>query len=304
MSDSKNREGAHTVSFETHRPILLSIELSQATVHVIANERSDAMVAVSPSDRGRQLDVEAARKTVVDLVNGILSIRMPKPGGIAAPVIGWKRSGSVEVTVELPEGSSLRADTGVADLRCDGRLGDVDVKSGVGDVRLDRTDVLRVHTGVGRVAVEGTSGNAEVVAAGDMTLGTVVGDADIKNLNGKTWIGRVGGNVRVRSANGDVAIEDASRDVTVKTANGDIRVGRLFRGSATLETASGRLEIGIEEGTAAWVDASTKFGRIRNTLAPADEPGRSTETVQVRARTAFGDVLIARSGTQTEQGEI
>jgi DUF4097 and DUF4098 domain-containing protein YvlB len=282
-------------SFETNLPIRLSIELSQGMVHVIATDRSDTVVAVSPSDPGRPLDVEAARKTVADLVNGTLSIRMPKPGGIAAPVIGWKRSGSVEVTVELPEGSSLRADTGVADFRCDGNLGDVEVKTGAGDVRLDRTGALRVHTGVGRVAVEEASGNAEIVAAGDMTLGTVAGDADVKNLNGKTWISRVGGNVRVKSANGDVTIEDAGGDVTVKTANGDIRLGQVARGSATIETASGGIEIGIREGTAAWIDANTRFGRIHNSLTPANDPEQSAESVQVRARTAFGDVLITRS---------
>jgi hypothetical protein len=282
-------------SFETHEPIVLSIELSQGMVHVIASDRSDTVVAVTPSDPGRPADVEATRKTVVDLANGTLSIRMPKPGGIAAPIFGWKRSGSVDVIVELPDGSALRADTGVADFRCDGRLGDVDMRTGVGNVRLDQTGGLRVHSGLGRFAVEEASGNAEIVTAGDMTIGTVAGDAEVKNLNGKTWIARVGGNVRVKSANGDVTIEDAGRNVTVKTANGDIRLGQIARGSAVIETAAGGLEIGIREGTAAWVDANTRFGRIHNSLSSADDPGQSAETVQVRARTAFGDVLITRS---------
>ena len=99
------------------------------------------------------------------------------------------------MTVELPAGSSLRADTGVADFRSDGRLGDVDVKTGAGDVRLDRTGTLRVRTSAGHVAVEAASGKAEVVAAGDMSIGLVMGDADVKNLNGRTWIGRVEGDV-------------------------------------------------------------------------------------------------------------
>jgi hypothetical protein len=282
-------------SFDTPHPIALSIELSHGVVHVIAGDRTDTVVAVSPSDPDRAADVEAARKTVVDLANGSLSIRMPKPGGIAAPVIGWKRSGSIQVIVELPEGSSLRADTGVADFRCDGTLGDVDVKTGVGDVRLDRTAGLRVRSGVGRVAVEEASGNAEIVSAGDMTIGAIGGDAEVKNLNGRTWISRVGGDVRVKSANGAVTIEEAHRNVTVKTANGDIRLGQVARGSATMETAAGRVEIGIREGTAAWIDANTRFGQIHNGLSPADDPDRSGDTVEVRARTAFGDVLITRS---------
>ena len=90
------------------------------------------------------------------------------------------------MTVELPERSSLRADTGFADFRCDGRLDDVEVKTGAGDVRLDQTGALRVRTSAGHVAVEEASGRAEIVAAGEMTIGIVAGDADLKNLNGKT----------------------------------------------------------------------------------------------------------------------
>ena len=281
-------------SFETHQPIVLSIELSQGMVHVNASDRTDTVVAVNPSDPGRPADVEAAQKTVVDLANGTLSIRVPKRRGVAGH-LGLGRSGSVDVTVELPEGSSLTAEAGFGDFRCDGQFGDVDVRTGAGNVQLDQTGAIRVHSGAGRVALEESSGDAEIVTAGDMTIGSIAGDADFKNLNGKTWIRRVEGNVRVKSANGDVTIEDAGRDVTVKTANGNIRLGQVARGSATIETASGGLEIGIREGTAAWIDANTRFGRIHNSLSPVDDSEQSAETVQVRARTAFGDVLITRS---------
>lgn len=290
-------------TYETTQPVVLSIEMSQGAVHVIASERTDTVVTVNPSDRDRPEDVEAAGRTVVDRADGTLSIRQRKPGGIAAPLIGWKRTGSVEVTVELPEMSSLRADAGVADFRCDGRLGDVAVKTGVGHVRLDRTGALRVRSGAGHVTVEEASGRAEIVAAGDMTVGVVAGDAELKNLNGRTSIGRVGGTVRVRSANGDVTIEDAGSDVTVKTANGAIRLGQVARGSVTIETANGGLEIGVSEGTAAWLDVATRFGRVDNDLTAADDPGPSAETVQVRARTQFGDVLIARSAVSNRQGD-
>jgi DUF4097 and DUF4098 domain-containing protein YvlB len=282
-------------TFETTRPIVVSIELSQGAVQLIASDRTDTVVTVNPLDPHRPEDVETAEKTVVDLANGTLSIRAPKPRGIAAHLVGWRRGGSVEVTVEVPEGSALRADTGAGGFKCEGRLDDVDVKTGAGDVRFEQTGALRVRTSAGHVAVEEASGRAEIVAAGDMSIGTVSGDADVKNLNGKTWIGRVGGNVKVRSANGDVTIDDAGRDVTVKTANGNIRLGQVARGEVTIETAAGGLEVGIREGTAAWIDATTKFGRVRNNLTAADQPDSSTDTVQVRARTSFGDVLIARS---------
>ncbi len=146
------------------------------------------------------------------------------------------------------------------------------------------------------------SGRAEIVAAGDVTVGAVTGDVEVKNLNGTTWLGRVGGDVRVKSANGDVTIDDAGRDVTVKTANGNIRLGQVARGSVIVETASGGLEIGIREGTAAWIDAATKFGRVDNHLVPAADPQPSAETVQVRARTSFGDVAITRSSSSRRRG--
>jgi DUF4097 and DUF4098 domain-containing protein YvlB len=204
--------------------------------------------------------------------------------------------------VELPERSSLRADTGVADFRGDGHLDAVDVKTAAGDVRFDRTGELRVRVSAGHVSVEEISGNAAVVAAGDMIIGMVAGDAAIKNLNGKTWIGRIGGDVTVKSSNGDVTIEEAGGDVTVKTANGNVQLGQVTRGAVTVETGSGGLEIGVGEGSSAWIDAVTKFGRIRNGLTPTEHPEPSAETVQVHARTAFGDVSIARSSIPTRHG--
>ena len=282
-------------TFETDQPIALSIEISHATVHVIATARTDTVVAVNPSDRGKPDDIEAADKTAVELDGGTLSLKGPKLGGIAGRLVGWQRSGSVEVTVELPEGSSLRTDTGFADLRCDGRLGEVEVKTGAGDVRLDRTGPLRIRTGAGTVTVEEAAGKAEIVAGGEITVDAVAGDAEVRNLNGKTWIGRVDGTARVKSANGDITLEDAGGDVTVKTANGDVHLGRVARGSVRADTASGALEIGVTEGTAAWVDVVTKYGRVRNGLTAVADPGASAETVEIRGRTSFGDVLIARS---------
>lgn len=294
MPNSTSQPGAQISSFETRRPIVLSIELSQGMVHVIASDRIDTVVAVNPSDRERPADVEAAQKTVVDLANGTLSIRAPRRRGVIGH-LGRGRSGSVDVTVELPERSSLTAEAGFADFRCDGQFGDVDVRTGAGNVHVDQTGAIRVHSGAGRVALGETSGDAEIVTAGDITIGAVAGDAVVKNHNGRTWISRVEGNVTVKSSNGDVTIEDAGRDVTAKTANGDIRLGQVVRGSVDIETAFGGLEIGIREGTAAWIDANTRFGRIHSSLSPADDSEQSAETVQVRARTAFGDVLITRS---------
>ena len=290
-------------TFKTDEPIAVSIAVSRAVIRIVAGDRTDTIVTVHPGDRNRPEDVEAAEKTVVDLSNGTLSIKQQKPGGIAAPVIGWKRRGALDVTVELPEGSSLRADTGFADFGCEGRLGDVEVRTGAGNIRLDRTGALVVHSGAGHVTVGEASGRARIVTAGDITVGAVAGDADVKNHNGRTWIGRVGGDAQVRSANGDVTIDEAGADVAARTANGDIRLGQVVRGSVTGETAAGRIDVGIREGTAAWIDAVTRFGTVHNDLAPVGDPEASAETVTVQARTSYGDVFITRASVPQRQGE-
>jgi hypothetical protein len=63
----------------------------------------------------------------------------------------------------------------------------------------------------------------------------------------------------------------------------------------TLETAAGSLEIGIRTGTAAWLDLNTVAGRIRNELATAAGPEKAEETVEVRARTHVGDIIVRRA---------
>ena len=49
------------------------------------------------------------------------------------------------------------------------------------------------------------------------------------------------------------------------------------------------------KGTAAWVDAKTSFGRVHNRLGSADGPELSEKTVEIRARTSFGDIVIRRA---------
>jgi len=118
--------------------------------------------------------------------------------------------------------------------------------------------------------------------------------AVIKNSNGDTWVGVAGGDLRLNAANGDIAVEESRASVVAKSANGDVRLGEVARGTVVLETKLGDLEVGIREGTAAWLDVSATAGKVHNALDAADAPEPSAETVEVRARTSFGDVVIRR----------
>jgi hypothetical protein len=69
----------------------------------------------------------------------------------------------------------------------------------------------------------------------------------------------------------------------------------VVRGSVLVGTAMGDLDIGIAEGTAAWLQVNTSFGHVRNLLDSTGRPGESDETVEVRGRTSYGDITIRRS---------
>lgn len=281
-------------SFDTPRPTPVTVEIAVGSVHLIASDRVDTTVTVNPTDRSRRDDIEAAEKTTVDLINGGILVKGPKSRG-RLNLIGPGRAGSVDVTVELPSGSAFRGDAGMGDFRADGRLGDTHIRSGAGDVRVDHTASADVVTGAGRLSLNRADGPVRVITAGEMTLGAVDGHLELKNQSGKTWVGEVTGSVRVKSANGDVTIDQADGSVVVKTANGDIQVGEVGGGPVFLETAAGGIDIGVRNGVAAWLDARTGFGRVLNLMGEVAGPDSAEGTVEIRARTSFGDISIHRS---------
>ena len=115
-------------------------------------------------------------------------------------------------------------------------------------------------------------------------------------------MGEVTGDLRVKSANGRISVDRAHTSVIAKTANGNIRIGEVMHGAIVLETAAGELEVGIREGTAAWLDVSSKYGRVRNCLDETNSPEQSEATVEIRARTSYGDIKIHRANQSTQTG--
>jgi DUF4097 and DUF4098 domain-containing protein YvlB len=279
-------------NFETPEPISVTLELGAGTVRITASDRTDTTVDVRPSDESDESDVQAAQRVRVDYANGVLQVVGPK-----ARVFDFSRkTRSVDVSVELPSGSRVSGDVQVGDLSGTGRLGECRFKISAGNVRLERTGPLRVDTAAGHVTADGVAGTAEIhTGSGKVRIGEVEGSVVVKNSNGDTTIAAVDGDVRVRSANGDISVERAGAGVEAKTSNGSIRLGEVARGSVELGTALGDLEIGIAEGTAAWLEVNTGFGQVHNLLDNATRPEESDETVEVHAHTSFGGITIRRS---------
>jgi hypothetical protein len=193
-------------TFATPEPITANIEPGVGNVRIVASARTDTVVDVRPSDEADASDVKAAAQTTVDFSGGTLTVKGPR----LRPLDVSKKSRSIEVTVELPEGSRLQGGTGMGDLYGSGRLGACKYKSGTGHLQLDETAELDLHTATGNVTVDRVTGNADIsTSSGRVRLGRLDGTAVVKNSNGATTIAAATGAVRVRSANGDITVERA-----------------------------------------------------------------------------------------------
>jgi DUF4097 and DUF4098 domain-containing protein YvlB len=278
-------------TFSTPEPIPATIEVVAGDVRVFASDRADTVVEVRPTTSSHEPDIKAAGQTRVEYTASGLVIRGPKQRSI-----GLRKIGSVDVTVELPTGSQIDAETGVGTLRFSGQLGKCRAKIGAGDIDLDEAGPVDLQAGAGPITVNHVSGQAEITTGtGRLRVSQVDGPAVIKNSNGDTWIGSVAGDLRVSAANGPIEIGSADADVTASTANGAIRVDDLTRGSASLKTGMGEIQFGVHAGTAAKVDAYTRFGAVRNSMDAADSPEPTDDVLEVHARTSFGDIVIRRS---------
>ncbi|MFG2759998.1 DUF4097 domain-containing protein [Streptomyces wuyuanensis] len=276
-------------SFDTPDTISATAHVGAGSIQFTAADRLDTVVEVRPRDPKRDQDVRTADQTEVTYASGELTVRTPKPN-----LFG--RTGTVDVTVELPTGSRLDVTGAWVQVLGEGRLGDVRVKTSSGDVRLDTTGPLKLTASHGSITVDRVEGAAEITtSSGSLRVGLVDGPAVLKNSHGTTTVGAATGELRVRGANGDIEIRRAEDSVTATTAHGTVRVGEVSRGTVQLETSYGAIEVGVREGTAAWLDVNSGSGQVRNTLTASEAPEQTEDTVKVRARTRHGNIDIRRA---------
>jgi hypothetical protein len=280
-------------SFDTPEPISVTVELGVGDIWIVASDRTDTIVEVRPSDSAKKADVAAAQQTRVEYANGRLLIKAPK---------GWRqykfRGGgeSIAVQVDLPSGSQVGGDAGVAAFHCTGRLGECRLRTGVGEIHIDQAGAVDLKTGFGDIIIERAAGHAEIrTGSGALGIGVIDGTAVVKNSNGDTRIGAVTGDLRVNAANGKIVVDRAEAAVAAKTANGDVCLGEVARGAVLAETALGKIDVGIRDGVTAWLDLNTSFGRVHSDLDDSDRPQAGEDAVEVRARTAMGGITIRRA---------
>lgn len=276
--------------FDTPKPIHVSLDVAIGEIRITASERTDTIVEVRPSNAENSNDTKTAGQTKVDYANGRLKVKAPKPPAL------FGKPGSVDVIIDLPDGSSVDGEATLADLHAEGRFGEFTFKTVSGEIRLDRTGPLRLETTSGDITVHSAKGETRVEAvSGKVRLHEIDGTARVKGVNGDIRVDEVTGDLRVNTGNGSITVGRAHAAVTAKTANGHVHVGEVARGEVVLETTAGNLEVGVREGTAAWLDLKSVTGRVRNSMQATSSPDDKTKTVEVRASTITGDILISRT---------
>ncbi|ARK04465.1 MULTISPECIES: DUF4097 family beta strand repeat-containing protein [Cellulosimicrobium] len=277
-------------TFPAPQPLPVVVDVPFAQLHVVAGDRDDVVVTVLPTDPAKSGSVRAAEAVRVDGDGSALTISYPG---------SWKQyvlpfaSGTADITVELPAGSDVRGKAG--SLYAEGRLGTVEMALSAGDARVEDVDRLDVKASAGSVAARRVRGSLDArVSAGSVRVEEVRGEGTIKATNGTTTVGAVTGSLAVHGAHGDIAVARVSGTLTAKSAHAGIRVERLDSGSVTLATSYGSIEVGVPEGTAAFLDASSEHGSVRNHLTPTEGPVEDEATAEIHASTGFGDVVVRR----------
>jgi DUF4097 and DUF4098 domain-containing protein YvlB len=292
-------------NFSTPSPIAVALDLYVADVRFAVSDRTDTIVEVRPSDPNKAADIKAAENTRVeyDDATRMLSIVSRKPRSRFVN-FSSKRPESIDVVIQLPTDSDVRGEADLGDFQADGVLGTVVLKTDLGAVRLAETGPLNLRGGVGGITVEGVSGSAEVHSgSGDIQIGAVDGTADVSTGNGKVRVGVVTGPANIKTTNGSVSVDRALTDITAASSNGEARIGEVVRGKVSATSKNGSVEVGVREGSAAWLELNTDVGRVYNELASSDAPAADepVDKVEVHASTKLGDVTIRRAPRLDEE---
>jgi DUF4097 and DUF4098 domain-containing protein YvlB len=291
-------------NFDTPSPITVVLDLYVANVLISASDRADTSAEVRPSDPGKASDVKAAENTRVeyDEATRTLSVVTRKPRNRF--VNFSKRPESIDVVIHLPTDSGVRGEAELGDYRTEGVLGAVCLKTNLGAIRIAETGDLTIRSGLGEVAVDSVTGAAEVDSrSGEVRIGSVDGTAAISSSNGTIRIGVITGAADVKVANGALSVDRALSDITAANSNGEVRIGEVVRGKVSATSKNGRIEVGVRDGSAAWLELNTSVGRVYNDLASSDAPDAAepVDKVEVRAGTKLGDIVIRRVTHPEEQ---
>jgi len=180
-----------------------------------------------------------------------IKVKVPKHGG---------RGIDSELSINLPQKSSIDVATVSADIVVRDVLGEQSLQTVSGDIQTD----VHEHD----ISADSVSGDIEVSGSNkdtDTSVGTVSGDVTLF---------RVSGEVSAQAVSGDVIVDEGSFDrVSLNTVNGELVFQAELRkgGRLKAETVNGDIDLDFSGKVSAEFDIDTFNGDINNCFGPKPE---------------------------------
>ena len=281
------RENSRSETFQTRMPVCLRVENPKGRIELVAEARDSTLVELVAMDTAARAAIDDAE--IAQHGNEIV-VRIPR---IRQMLFGfWS---SIEVLIHLPSDSSATLSTGSGLVETHGALADVRVASGSGAVRLASCGDIHVRTGSGAISIESARGSVDVeTGSGHVVVGDVQEDVRIVTGSGHAELARANGLAKLKTASGSIEINEAGNSVDAFAASGDVRIRRADHGSVRAKAISGRISVGVVDGTPALLDISTMSGHVHSDLNGATAPATGERHVELTLRTMSGSVNVAR----------
>ena len=270
--------------FETPGSVSLQIKLPSGRVVVTTADEPRTSVELIPIGR-RGPDAVDDVSVTADEHHGRHIIRIEQKDRIRWGPIQITWGGDIETRITCPPGADLELSGGSTDLRVDGTLGEVSVRTASGDVRLETVQSkLQVKT-----------------ASGDISIARFESEASLMTVSGDLAVGRAEGSLIARAVSGDVTIGSLGGSLALSTTSGDIDVRSVEAGEVRVQTVSGDVRVGVGRGTRVWIDAASVSGDLGSELGLEDrepdqeELGSGGPVVPLHLKTVSGDVSIVRA---------
>lgn len=277
-------------TFPAPGPAALRIELQMGRIDVIAESRRDLAVEIGPANPHRGGDRSAADAVRVSHSGSDLRI----VGPVRFTLFG--SGDSVDVSVRVPAGSDVSLALKYGSIRVAGAVGTARIALDYGDATLERTGRADLGLGHGELRVEHVRGDADVnISSGRARIGIVDGALRLKGSDAGIDVGSVSGVADIATSSGVVHLGDPGPALTVRSAYGPVRIGDLNGGTARVEASYGDVTLGIRSGTAVWLDAASQHAAVRNELAAAGGPIEGEASLELYARTGYGDITVHRT---------
>ena len=267
--------------FETPGSVSLQVKLPSGRVLVTTADEPRTTVEVVAVGRRGQDAIDEIEVTMDErLGRNVIKVEQKDRFRWGPIQITW--GGDFECRIVCPLGTDLDLAGGSTDLRSDGELGAVSVRTASGDIRLE---LVR--------------GDLEAkTASGDISVDTITAQASLATVSGDIGVERVDAQLTARSVSGRLTIGSTSAALGLSTTSGNVDLKAITGGDVRVKSVSGDVRIGIAAGTRTWIDAASVSGRLESELGLEDQEPTADAgeaVVPLHVKTVSGDVSIVRA---------